>query len=485
MNRAAKWTAVAIAALVLVRVLVVVVALDTAATSAGPRIRHGAARDHATVLPGDVRRYHQIATRQGTPYVDFEVEYPPLTLAAVELLDGRDVRESTVNLMWCQLVVDLMIAGVLAWGWGRRAAIAYLVLGLVFLWYPFLYLRLDLLSVLLAVAALAAARKRHRATGAAALAVACFAKLWPIVLVPRLLATGSRRARLGSLAVFAMVGAIGSALWLGFTGTDGPEQVLTFRGADGWQVESTFGALVHAFGRAPARIEQGAMRLGVVPDVARVGLPLLGVGLMILVWWLAARRADPMSSRPGDDVRVFDGLAPLGAIAATLVTATILSPQYVSWLLPFAAIAWCAGERAVVVLTAVAGFLSTVGLNMVKELNQGGVFPLAVVIVRNALLITLLVVVIARLVQIGRRAGRATDFHAGFAVAPSQGVAAPAPTPAPSPAPVVVSASSDVGSALGQGDQVPATITTSSLGPSGSSLGPSGGLLAPRRDRRS
>jgi hypothetical protein len=167
------------------------------------------------------------------------------------------------------------------------------------------------------------------------------------------------------------------------------------------------------------------------------------------------------------------------------VTATILSPQYVSWLLPFAAIAWCAGERAVVVLTAVAGFLSTVGLNMVKELNQGGVFPLAVVIVRNALLITLLVVVIARLVQIGRRAGRATDFHAGFAVAPSQGVAVPAPTPAPSPAPVVVSASSDVGSALGQGDQVPATITTSSLGPSGSSLGPSGGLLAPRRDRRS
>jgi hypothetical protein len=191
-------------------------------------------------------------------------------------------------------------------------------------------------------------------------------------------------------------------------------------------------------------MEQGAMRIGVVPDVARLGLPLLGFALVGVAWWLAARTRR-------DDAVVLDGLAPLAAVTATLVTATILSPQYVSWLLPFAAIAWVGGERAVGALTAVAAFLSTLGLDLVKELNQGDAFPAAVILARNLVLIALLVVAIARLVRLGRR--RET------------------PEPAPVPAEVPVRA-------LRQPVQVPATITVRSLGPSG-------GLLAPRRDRRS
>ncbi len=433
-------------ALVLVRVVVVVVALDSRATAAGPRITHRtshAIRDHATVLPGDVRRYHRIATRKGVPYRDFEVEYPPLTLAAIDALNGHNVRESVVNLMWSQLVLDVAIAAVVGWAWGRRAAVAYLLLGLAFLWYPFLYLRLDLLSVLLAVAALALVKRRHSIAGGAGLAVACFAKLWPVVLAPRLLARGRRRG----LAAFALVGAAGLALWVALTGTAGPEQVLTFRGADGWQIESTIGSLVHSFGRAPARMEQGAMRAGIVPDFARLGLPVLGLVLVGVVWWLAVR------SRSTED-RVLDGLAPLGAVTALLVTATILSPQYVSWLLPFAAIAWAGGERAVTWLTAGAAFLSTLGLDLVKELNGGQSFPAVVVLVRNGVLLALLVVVIARIVEIGRQRSR-------------DPVRREAPLDRRE-TPVV----------LRRPEPVPATITARSLSPHG-------GLLAARRDRRS
>jgi hypothetical protein len=446
MRRAGSWTVAVVVALVLLRVIVVVVALDSRATSAGPRITRRtshATRGHATVLPGDVRRYHRIATRKGVPYRDFEVEYPPLTLAAIEALNGHNVRESTVNLMWSQLVLDVAIAAIVGWAWGRRALVAYLVLGLAFLWYPFLYLRLDLLSVLLAVSALALVKKRHSIAGGAGLAVACFAKLWPFVLAPRLLAKGQR----AGLAAFAFVGAAGLALWVGLTGTGGPEQVLTFRGADGWQIESTIGSMVHSFGSAPARIEQGAMRAGIVPDFARLGLPVLGLVLVGLVWWLAVR------SRSTED-RVLDGLAPLGAVTALLVTATILSPQYVSWLLPFAAIAWAGGERAVTRLTAAAAFLSTLGLDLVKELNGGQPFPAVVVLVRNGVLLALLVVVIARIVEIGRVRSR-----------PSVRWEAPADRREP-PA------------ALRRPEPVPATITARSLGPNG-------GLLAARRDRRS
>jgi len=443
MTRAGKWTAWLVAGLVLLRVVVVVVALDSRATSAGPRVRRGSDHTHATVLPGDVRRYHRIATRPGVPYRDFEVEYPPLTLAAIDVLNGHNVRESTVNLMWSQLGLDVAIAAVIAWAWGRRAMVAYLVLGLAFLWYPFLYLRLDLLSVLLAVLALALVKRRHSLAGGAGLAVACFAKLWPAALVPRLLAKGHR----AGVAAFAIVGAAGLALWVALAGTGGPEQVLTFRGADGWQIESTVGSLVHTFGSAPAHIEQGAMRAGFVPEFARLGLPLLGFALVGLVWWLTAR------SRSQED-RVLDGLAPLGAVTALLVTATILSPQYVSWLLPFAAVAWAGGERTAAALTALAAFLSTLGLDMVKELNAGQSFPAAVVLARNVVLVTLLVVVIARIVGIGR--GRPT---APVALHPP------------------VDGSETVG-ALRRGEPVPATITASSLGFTG-------GVLAARPHRRS
>jgi hypothetical protein len=450
-------TAGLVVALVLIRVLVVVVALDSRATSAGPRVQRHQSREHATVLPGDVRRYHRIATRKGVPYRDFEVEYPPLTLAAIDALNGHDVRESTVNLMWSQLLVDVAIAAIVGWAWGRRAMVAYLVLGLAFLWYPFLYLRLDLLSVLLAVLAVALVRKRHALGGGAGLAVACFAKLWPVVLAPRMLVGGKRAGNRRGLVVFGLVGAAGVALWVALTGGSGPEQVLTFRGADGWQIESTIGSIVHTFGSARAHMEQGAMRVGIVPDVARAGLPLLGVALVGVVWWLAARTRAHDRGRALDE-RVFDGLAPIGAITALLVTATILSPQYISWLLPFAAIAWTRDERAVAVLTALAAFLSTLGLNLVKELNAGESFPAAVVLARNFVLLALFVVVIARIVEIGRQQRRGRD-----------GVRT-------SPVPSADVQTEAVG--VRRPEPVPATITARSLGPNG-------GLLAARRDRRS
>jgi hypothetical protein len=449
-------TAGLVVVLVLIRVIVVVVALDGRATSAGPRVQRHQSREKATVLPGDVRRYHRIAIHKGVPYRDFEVEYPPLTLAAIDVLNGHDVRESTVNLMWSQLVLDVAIAAIVGWAWGRRAMIAYLVLGLAFLWYPFLYLRLDLLSVLLAVLALALVRKRRAIGGGAGLAVACFAKLWPFVLAPRFLVGGKRAGNRLGLVVFGLVGAAGLALWVALTGTAGPEQVLTFRGADGWQIESSIGSIVHTFGSARAHMEQGAMRVGIVPDVARVGLPLLGIALVGVVWWLAARTR--VHGNRQLEERVLDGLAPLGAVAALLVTATILSPQYVSWLLPFAAIAWARDERAVAGLTALAAFLSTLGLNLVKELNAGESFPAAVVLARNFALIALLIVVIGRIVGIGVQHRRSGD-RSGTRPVPSADVQR-----------------ETVG--VRRPEPVPATITARSLGPNG-------GLLAARRDRRS
>lgn len=83
-------------------------------------------RQHA-ILPGDPRRFQEIAEHAGRPYRDFQVEYPPVMLAAIEAVNGPTVRATIARLMWSQLVLDLAIAGIVAWAWGRRAALAYLV----------------------------------------------------------------------------------------------------------------------------------------------------------------------------------------------------------------------------------------------------------------------------------------------------------------------------------------------------------------------
>jgi len=367
------------AVLAAVRIAVVPIALSSDAT----------APSKYRILPGDVRRYHQVATQDGRPYRDFAFEYPPVMVAAIDVIDGGSVRSTTVRLMWSQLIVDLAIAAVVAWAWGRRAGIAYLVLGLPFLVYPFLYLRLDLLSVFLAVLAAALVRRRHPYAGGTALAVAGFAKLWPFVLVPMLILRRSWRAFGAFVASFV----VGLTAWIAWGGIDGPVQVLTTRGAKGWEFESTVGALVRSIGSSTPHLERYAWRVGEVSDWARNLLALALLAAVAFIWVLASR-AKPAG--PG----VLDGLAPMAGITAFLVLSPLLSPQFLAWLLPFAAIAVAHGERLVAGITFLAGGLSVALLALLPELIDGGTLALFVLALRNALLVALLAVLAIRLVRL-------------------------------------------------------------------------------------
>src|SRR5258708_3353657 len=80
-------------------------------------------RSPSAPFVGDVRRYHRIGSHPGTPYRDFPVEYPPLSLALIDAVGGSTVRDTAVPLMWLQLLLELGIAAIVAWGWGRRASI--------------------------------------------------------------------------------------------------------------------------------------------------------------------------------------------------------------------------------------------------------------------------------------------------------------------------------------------------------------------------
>lgn len=370
-----------ILALVAIRVFLVGAILDDPAA-----YRRGTAYEF------DAHRYHAIADAQGTPHVDFEVEFPPVSLAYIELVDGPTVADTMNNLGWAGLALDMLIALAVAYGWGRRAATAYFVFGLPFLLYPFLYWRVDLLSVALAMWGLALVKRRREVAGGAGLALAAFAKFWPLGLVPVLVVRRQWRAL---TAFVAVAGAAGIA-WLAWAGTDGPQQVLSFRNATGWQIESVVGGVVRLVTGDPVFKQSGALRTGSAPEWASLVLGVALIAIVAAVWVRAARGRAPGAS----DAATLDGVGPVVAITAFLVCSPVLSPQYLVWLLPFAAISWVTGARRTAVLVGLSIVITMFVIRTYHELKAGQIGPQVLLQLRNAMLVVTLV---DGLASMGRR----------------------------------------------------------------------------------
>jgi hypothetical protein len=149
-------------------------------------------------------------------------------------------------------------------------------------------------------------------------------KVWPIVLIPLLVVTRRKQA----LGAFLFVGLVGVALWVVVGGTDAPRQVLTFRGAQGWEFESLIGALVWIIGRRPTALDRGAPRVGAISPTDRVVL----LGVVAAGLWFAGRRARTWR---GD----IAGVPALASVAILLCVSPVFSLEYAPWLIPWAAIA--------------------------------------------------------------------------------------------------------------------------------------------------
>ncbi len=402
-------------ALVAVRVLAVVLILRDSA-------------DHPlSILGGDARRYMEILSAPGTPYRDFPVEYPPLTLAFTWLIQGSDLFATQVRLAISQILVELAIAATLAWAWGRRVALAFLILGTPMVIYPFPYFRVDLLSVLGAVLAMALVRKHKPAWGGAALGLATFAKVWPAALAPWLILAQAwqRRGSWRALAGLGAVLAAGSLAWVAWAGIDGPTQVLSFRGANGWQIESVVGIFVHMADPAATAVEEGAWRTAAaVPDALRIALPTLAVAASLGAWAMAELGRRRGSERTGT---LLDGWAPLATVLSLLVFSSIISPQYLVWLTPFVAIVVVGAGKGrsrgsgwlVAGLFMAAGALSAIELAFIHRLTSGEPWAMWVVVARNALLVGMLAICFVQLAraawppsrQVARPVGPAEGVH--------------------------------------------------------------------------
>lgn len=365
--RSLRWALVAV--LIAIRVLAVDAVLDDPA-----------AYKRGTAYSYDANNYHHIAEKQGTPHVDFELEFPPVTYAYVKAINGATTADTMHTLAWSSLAFDFLAALALVYAWGRRAGAVYLVAGTPLLLYPFFYWRVDFLVVALAAWALALLKRRHQVAGGVTLAVAAFAKFWPLALAPVFLV---RNAKRGFIAFFATA-AVGGIGWLAYAGTAGPEQVITFRGATGWQIESVVGGIYRAITGSPVFRQSGAARTGVAPMWASALLGLLMVTLVAWMWWRVA------NARDVDDTLI-DGVVPLTAVTTFMVCSPLLSPQYMVWLLPFAAVSWVLGARRIAALAGIAIVGTMLLVRDYQGFKHGDTVPTAILLARNGVLLLLVV----------------------------------------------------------------------------------------------
>jgi hypothetical protein len=153
-------------------------------------------------------------------------------------------------------------------------------------------------------------------------------------------------------------------------------QVLTFRGARGWEIESTVGAFWMLFDQSSMRVESGAWRIGTGSGTVAITLFILGAAPCMWMIWRGARTRHL-------------GTGWAGGISVLLVMSALLSAQYSAWIAPASGIAWAERDRRMSVLIGVALFFTNLVYKSFHPLIHGAPRAIALVLARNGLLVAL------------------------------------------------------------------------------------------------
>jgi hypothetical protein len=312
----------------------------------GLLVQH-ASPDREFAAQSDAARYQRIAHAASEPYETSE--YPPVAIVLFKALGPGSFRGFLLRLIALQTLAQALIVASLFWAWGKRAGWSYLVLSAPML--PIVLTKFDLITVAAAVAGAALVERGRRGVGGALMALGAFVKIWPAALLPSFAARRQWRA----LVTGALVFAAALVAWMAVAGVAGIRQVVTYRGARGWQIESVPGSLLYLFHRRTPHFTGGAWRVGAPSGFASAVL-LLGLVLTIGWVWLRVYRLR-------DDTA---GIAEVTVVGALLTWATLCSPQFIVWIIPWVAIAAGRGylqfERptaAIVILTALGVAITT------------------------------------------------------------------------------------------------------------------------------
>lgn len=288
------------------------------------------------------------------PYVDFEVEYPPLALLPMVIpqLPSLLYRQSLLQYEICFFIQNL----VLSYCIGKlilqipslqsneavKAIIFYTVLILLNL--TTVFCRYDIFSTLLTLLALNSVLKNRSAFAGAWLGLGVAAKLYPVILLPIFsiyYLVKNQRYRCGKLLISCF--ATTALVFLPFviSGQSRFFSFLSYHKLRGLQMETIPAGillLLHKLNLVNVQFElnYGAYHL-VSPDAAFIlrALPLLNLALfgLVLIGCLNQFRREYKTSGEISCESLISYITL--TLLIFMLTAKVFSPQYIVWLLPF------------------------------------------------------------------------------------------------------------------------------------------------------
>jgi Glycosyltransferase family 87 len=398
-------------------------------------------RPAESIAGSDVTVYATYGTKMldgAVPYRDFAMEYPPGAAVMFALPATRAVAGgSTDNVSWTplnvagrryyrgfeSLVVLLMGAIVVLTALTLRAmarpnrtvllslavvASSPLLIGQV------LTERFDVWPAALTSAALAASIRGRYRLGGTLLGLGAAAKIYPAILLPVLVIVAARQrgAREAVFVVGATVGVVAAVLLpFSFASFSGTFRSLRVQFTGGLQIESLASSLIVAASHAGNKLS--ALRLpkpsdfttqGAGGGLIRIDLVGPGVGVtttvmnVMLAVALCALWASLVRSKR--DAREDLLRYAAGTVATALVLGTVLSPQYVVWLIPLVPLVGGRRGTAAILLFIVAAGLTNVWIPDKYFAYQEGLAagPAAILLLRNlALLAVALVLLLPRI----------------------------------------------------------------------------------------
>lgn len=328
------------------------------------------------------------------PYRDFSLEYPPGALPAFVAPSLGPARDYGTWFMAFQAVCGLACVALVGVSTRSRAAAAYCALAPLALG-PLTLDRYDLWPTAFATAGVTALLAGRERLSFAALGVGTAAKLFPAVLVPLGLIHVGRRGALRALAWFAAVVVVVAGPFVAL-GAGGVRFAVSRQLGRGLQIEtlpSSVLLVAHEAGSyAPTVVfGSGSWNLtGGVTGALVVLLRVLQLAGLVAVWVLYAR---------GPRTRERFLVAAAGAVAVWIVFGTVLSPQYLVWLLPLVAMLQRRLEG--LLFLAALGLTQAVYPDRYDALIQLHALPVGLLAARNAVLAALVVLLIADLQRHG------------------------------------------------------------------------------------
>lgn len=362
--------------------------------------------------------------RGALPYRDVAFEYPPLAAVTITLpgavsasTDGYRLAFAAEMLVLAAAVLLLTAAVARATGGDPRLALAAVALAPL-LTGAMVRTHFDLAPVALTLGALLCICRGRPTAGFVLLGLGTMTKGFPLVVAPValawLIARGQRPAAArGVLALACTVAAIGAVALAASPG--GALDAVRYHLDRPAQVESAPAYALRALdgaGFGHARSVSSFRSDGLLHPASGVVQAAFALALLAVLGALAYAVARG-PGRP-DERRLV--LAALGAVAAFAALGKVLSPQFMVWIVPLAALALSWRMYAPALLAAAA-----MGLTLVEfpsryfDLVAGERLPVVVVGVRDATLLALVGVALARVWRAGSGGGQEDRLDRGGA----------------------------------------------------------------------